>query len=207
MTDDEDDRDRSWREQFDEMREERDRQRQLDSVRRQAILANPEGVQTATILAALDRLDEDEANAWLDEHPDVREQLTNQFAAALEAMSDIVESIPDEAIEQYNQRVEFALDEGNYENTVLETPDGDRHDAGLINFWATDYYGQKLIDIRERNIPEDVDLVGSHVEIRNDDGILLLAGEIVEEGGRMAGDGIINNQTVVVEPVGMETNA
>jgi hypothetical protein len=75
-----------------------------------------------------------------------------------------------------------------------------RHDAGLLYLWSTKFDGKKLIDIRERNVPDDVGLVGSRIETRNDDMILLLAGEIVKEGARLAGERIINNQMITLEP-------
>lgn len=180
-----------------------DRQsRELASARRQAILANPDGVELPKIMDALDTLTDDHFEQWLDEHPEVRAQVRARVQNVFDALREVFETIPEEEWDAYNQRVAFALDDGVYEHTVLETADGERYPAGLIGVWGTTFDGQRSLDIRERNIPDGAELVGSRVEIRNDTGILLLAGEIVEEGGRMAGEGIINNQSVVVEPDG-----
>lgn len=180
-----------------------DTEQRLERARRQAILANPDGVELPKIMNALDTLEDNQFDQWLDEHPEVRAQARARIKDVFDALQEIFESMPDEAIEAYNQRVEFDLDEGLYENTIFETSDGERYPAGLISFWGTSQFdGTKLLDIRERNIPDGVELVGSRIEIRNGDGILLLAGEIIKEGGRMAGEGIINNQTVVLEPDG-----
>lgn len=175
---------------------------ELANVRRQAILANPDGVELSSIMDALYTLDDDERTAWLDAHPGVDEDLRDVWNEILEGFVDVLSTVPDEAWDEYNQRIEYSVETGLYENTVLETTGGERYRIGMVNFWGKPFGGEKLINIRERNIPGNVELVGSRIEIRNEDGILLLAGEIVEEGARMAGEGIVDNQTIVLEPDG-----
>jgi hypothetical protein len=177
-----------------------DSEQDLERARRQAILANPEGVELPTIMDALDTLEDDQSDQWVDEHPEVRAHGRARWHDVFDTLQEIFESIPDEAIEAYNQRLELSIDNGLYDNTTLETAAGERHPAGLLSVWGTTFDGQKNIDIRERNISDGVELVGSRIEIRNDDGILLLAGEISEKGGRMAGEGIIDTQTVLLKP-------
>jgi hypothetical protein len=177
-----------------------DSEQDLESARRQAILANPDGVELPKIMNALDTLEDDQFEQLVDEHPEVRAQVRARWHDVFDTLQELFESMPDETIEAYNQRLEFDLDDGLYGNTTFETPAGERHPAGLLSVWGTTFDGQYNIDIRERNIPDDIELASSRIEIRNDDGILLLAGEIVKKGGRMAGEGIIDTQTVLLEP-------
>lgn len=172
----------------------------LRSVRHQAVLGNPDGVELSSIMDALDTLDVDERMAWLDEHPEIDEEIHSIWHETVEGFIDALSTSPDVTYDECEESVEFGLDKGRYENTVLQAPDGERHDAGVLYFWATKFGGKMLIDIRERNIPDHVELVGSRLELRNDDSILLLAGEIVEEGGRTADEWLTNNQTVVLDP-------
>jgi hypothetical protein len=179
-----------------------DSEQDLERARRQAILANPEGVDLPTIMDALDTLDDDQFEQWVDEHPEVRARVRARWQDMFDTLQELFETLPDEAKAEYNQRLELSIDNGLYNNTTLETAGGERYPAGLLSVWGTTFDGQRNIDIRERNIPDGVELVGSRIEIRNADGILLLAGEISKKGGRMAGEGIINTQTVLLEPDG-----
>lgn len=104
----------------------------------------------------------------------------DDFRSSLEALQELFESIPDEAWMRHRERVQFEPDIGIYDNALLYTPDGEVP-AGEVHYWATRSDGCHLVDVRERNIPPSVDLAECRLEIRNGDGVPILAGDVVDE--------------------------
>ena len=89
-----------------------------------------------------------------------------------------IKTLFDEVWEVRRGRLEFTPDEGIYQNAALVTPDGE-YPAGEVYFWSTTFKGEHLVDIRERNVPPGVDLEQCRLEIRNSDGVVILAGDVL----------------------------
>ena len=159
---------------------------ELEATRQQAVLANPEGCDVAQLKAALDTLDDEERLAWLEENPDVYEELDGPWSEILKAF---VEAL-DEGIEGNRQRLEVEIDTGIYENTAIHTPDGETHPAGDVYLWAKCLDGRYNADIKERNVPPGVELEECELEIHSDNGVPLLRAAIVDEPNETLGDSL-----------------
>lgn len=103
------------------------------------------------------------------------------------ALRAIVDEIDDELLEPHAERVTFTPETGIYEQATLTTPDGEVP-AGEVYYWSTRSDGCHLVDIRQRNVPPGVDLAECSIEIRNDDGVPILAGDVVDEPPETIGE-------------------
>lgn len=114
----------------------------------------------------------------------------------LDALGQLSESTDSS---EYDRHIDAGLEDGNYDDAVLETPTGGRHDVGPIAVAPADRPGEVFIDVRERNVPSGIELVGCRLEARADNGSVPLAGELVDEGERTANENGITTRTVLLE--------
>ena len=168
---------------------------QLEKTRQQAVLANPEGCTLEQLVTALDTLDDDERLAWLEENPEVYEELDGPWSEMLEA---VVDALTNGFRMELRERLEVEIDTGIYENTSIHTPDGETHPAGEVYLWAKCLDGRYNADIKERNVPPVVDLEECDLEIHSDDGVPLLRAAIVDEPNETLG----NSLCLKLEPAG-----
>ena len=118
----------------------------------------------------------------------------------VDSLQELVDAIPEEAIEAYKHRLEFTPERGIYEDARLKAADNAEFVLSSAYYWSTDLQGRHLVDIPHGELP-DRQLTALSLQIRTDDGIPLLDGRIVDVGRE---NGLGGNTTVVVTPKGSD---
>lgn len=87
------------------------------------------------------------------DHPNVYEDLVGPWSNILDGIVKVLRQ------EQGNrQHLEFEIDKGIYQNTTIHAPEGEAHPAGDVYLWAKCFDGTYNIDIKQHNVPSEVDL-------------------------------------------------
>ena len=109
---------------------------------------------------------------------------------ALRMFAEAYASLPDEAIEQYRERLEWRIDEGWYD-AVLHTPDGGAFNVGPVNVWGKSLVPEKQnVDLPIERVPahlRDEGLGECELTIHSSDGAPLLSGPLRDDGNRQDG--------------------
>lgn len=118
-----------------------------------------------------------------------------QWRQVLETLASMIDNLPDDAIEQHRERIEFDIDEGLYQQAKLHTPDGGEFVVGPAHVWGSGYPPNKQnVDIPIRRVPErlrDSGLGECSLTISNNAGIPLVSGPLKDDGNRQDGLGTI----------------
>jgi len=116
----------------------------------------------------------------------------------IDSLQELVDAMPEKAIEAYKRRLEFMPDRGIYDDARLDTPKCVAFELSSAYYWSTDFKGRHLVDVPHNELP-NCPLTECSLRIRTDAGVPLLGGQIIDVGRK---DGIGGNTTVVVAPGG-----
>ncbi|MFC6763666.1 hypothetical protein [Natrinema soli] len=155
----------------------------LVKARQQAVLENPDGCSVTQLTAALATLDDDEQEAWLEDHPEIHERLKSPFGKVVEGLAEVLSEDP-----LQTQYLEFTIDERIYQNAVIHTRDGETHPLDHVYLWMAFPDGTYTANIKQNNVPPEVDLQECQVGICSDEGIPLLRAPVVSEPTEPAHD-------------------
>lgn len=127
------------------------------------------------------------------EEPDEKKKSLLDF---FEALSNLVENVPDEVIEQYDERVEMHPDEGMYEKAKLRTPEGASFLVGPVHLWGkmSLFNGKQNVDLPIEKIPEHLHESGlgeCELTVFSDLGVPLLSGDLRDDGNFQEGLGTV----------------
>ncbi|MFC6724990.1 hypothetical protein ACFQE1_11530 [Halobium palmae] len=125
-----------------------------------------------------------------------------QVRRMIETLQEISEGLDEETKRRLRERVEYSIDEGNYESAELHAPDDVVYAVGPVHVWGSGFSrGRQNVDLFIEQVPEhlrDSGLAECELTIYSANGVPLLHGSLEDDGNRQ--DGLGRICVVVVDP-------
>lgn len=101
------------------------------------------------------------------------------------------------------RRFDYEPENGIYQHAELTTAEGATFRLRGVYFWSTTLRGERLVDIREVQLPTGIDLGECSLTVYGDAGVPLFSGPLKDDGNETLGD----SRCVAVEASTTDTDA